>query len=261
MLLALGAWFAGFLAFGSRLIGSSLRIRMMLASLDFAIPTDLEDGKENVRRDQGIRRPVRIGIHPDIVAPMCVGLFRPIILWPTSENCPMNPGQRLASLTHEMAHLRHGDDVIALLAELWRALAWFFPPVHFTLARLNREREYRCDDMAARTLESPEDYACWLLDLAPVSVKSPPPLLAASLLGRTSLAARIGRIARGELRWARPLGRRSRMVLILMATLLLATAGSVRLIGLDARAKPPSPRTPLCPRSRRRSLLPGSARR
>ncbi len=239
--LALGAWLAGFLVFGARLIGSSLRIRTMRASLEFAVPKDLEDRKENVRRDLGIRRQVRIGIHPEIVAPMCVGLFRPTILWPTSENCPMNPGQRLASLTHEMAHLRHGDDVIALLAELWRALAWFFLPVHFTMLRLHREREYRCDDLAARTLDTPEDYACWLLDLAPVSVKSPPPLLAASLLGRTSLAERIGRIARGELRWSRPLGRRSRAVLIFMAVLLLATAGSVRLIGFEAHAQPAEP--------------------
>ena len=37
---------------------------------------------------------------------MCVGLLRPVILWPTPENCPMSPGERLASLTHELAHLR-----------------------------------------------------------------------------------------------------------------------------------------------------------
>ena len=103
----------------------------------------------------------------------------------------MNPRQRLASLTHELAHLRHGDDGIALLAELWRALAWFFLPVHLTMRFLHREREYRCDDLAALALETPEDYALWLLDLAPVCVESSPPLLAASLLGRTSLAGRI----------------------------------------------------------------------
>ncbi len=177
----------------------------MLADLDFAVSKDLEDEKEHVRRELGIHRRVRIGIHPEIVAPMCVGLFRPVVLWPGVENCPMNPRERRASLVHELAHLRHGDDGIALMAELWRALTWFFLPIHFTMRLLHREREYRCDDVAAQTLETPEDYARWLLDLAPVSVEVTP-LLAASLLGRTSLAGRIARIVRGETRWARPLG-------------------------------------------------------
>ena len=46
----------------------------------------------------------------------------------------MNPRERLASLTHELAHLHHGDDLVALLAEVWRALTWFYPPVHLTMS-------------------------------------------------------------------------------------------------------------------------------
>ncbi len=90
-------------------------------------------------------------------------------------------------------------------------------------------------------LETPADYALWLLDLAPVCVKSPPPLLAASLLGRTSLAGRIGRIARGELRWARPLGRRRWAILIFVAIFILGAAGSVRLVGFAGRAQAAEP--------------------
>jgi beta-lactamase regulating signal transducer with metallopeptidase domain/peroxiredoxin len=239
--LALGVWFAGFLAFGARLIRSGLRIGATLARLDLVVPGELEIEKEQIRHELGIRRRVRIATHPEIAAPMCVGLLRPVVLWPSSENCPMNPRQRLASLTHELAHLRHGDDWVALLAELWRALAWFFLPVHLAMRFLHREREYRCDDLAAVAMETPEDYACWLLDLAPVCVKSPPPLLAASLLGRTSLAGRIGRIARGELRWARPIGRRRWAILILAAILMLGAAGSVRLVGFAGRARAAEP--------------------
>ena len=110
----------------------------------------------------------------------------------------MSPAERLASLTHELAHLHHGDDWVALLAEIWRSLTWFYPPVHLAVARLRREREYRCDDVAAATLETPEHYAQWLLDLAPVAVSPPPPFLAASILGGTSMADRIRRIVRGE---------------------------------------------------------------
>ena len=153
----------------------------------------------------------------------------------------MSPRERLASLTHELAHLHHGDDVVALLAEVWRALTWFYPPVHLTATQLRREREYRCDDLAAGKLESPEQYAQWLLDLAPVRVGPPAPFLAASLLGGTSLADRVRRIVRGEVRWAKPLGRRARIILGLAAFLMLGTAGSVRLVGFAGRAAAAEP--------------------
>ena len=148
----------------------------------------------------------------------------------------MSTSQRLASLTHELAHLHHGDDWVALLAEVWRSMTWFYPPVHLTVACLRREREYRCDDVAAAKLDTPEHYARWLLDLAPVRVSPPPPLLAASLLGGTSLADRIRRIVRGESKWAQPLGRWRWAMLALLALLTLGAAGSVRLIGFAGRA-------------------------
>ena len=179
----------------------------MLARLDFAVPRELEDRKGDVRHELGIHRRVRIGIHPDIVAPMCVGLLRPVILWPTSENCPMNPRQRLASLTHELAHLRHVDDGIALLAELWRALAWFFLPVHLTMRFLHREREYRCDDLAAIDAGDARR-------LRPLAAGSGPGVrrVAASAAGRVATGAdqpgranRRGSLA-ARLRSARPLG-------------------------------------------------------
>ena len=192
-------WLAGFLVFAARLIGSAFRVRAMLASLDLAVSDDLNRHMDRIRTDLGIRRRVRIASHSDLLAPMCMGLLRPMILWPRAENCPMNPRQQLASLTHELAHFRHGDDWIALFAEIWRALTWFFLPVHIALRFLNREREYRCDDLAATALESPEDYARWLLDLAPMSVGPSPPLVAASLLGRTSLMERIADRSRRSL--------------------------------------------------------------
>src|SRR5262249_36165177 len=163
------------LLFVARLARSALCIRSLLAGASSITPTWLGSELEASRRELGIRRRVRVVVHPDIGAPMCVGLLRPVILWPAPANCPMGPRHRLASLTHELAHLLHGDDVVALLVEVWRALAWFYPPVHLTVARLQREREYRCDDLAVAKLEVPEQYAEWLLDLAPVRVGPPAP--------------------------------------------------------------------------------------
>ena len=236
LMIALGIWGAGFLLFAARLCWSALRIQSLLATLEPIAAEGLETELESARLALGITRRVRVGTHPEIAAPMCVGLHRPVILWPTQENCPMNTCERLASLTHELAHLHHGDDRVALLAEIWRSLTWFYPPVHLAVACLRREREYRCDDIAAAKLDTPEHYAQWLLDLAPVRVSPPLPSLAASLLGGTSLADRIRRIVRGELKWAQPIRRRRWAMLALLAFLTLGAAGSVRLIGFASRA-------------------------
>jgi hypothetical protein len=121
--LALQVWLVGFAIFGWRLVWSGLRIKALIARCDRAVPDGLDSEKEVVRRALGIRRRVRLAIHPEIPAPLCIGLVRPVVLWPAPENCPMTPDQRLASLTHELAHLRGLDDWVALLAELWRAIS------------------------------------------------------------------------------------------------------------------------------------------
>jgi len=235
LLIAVVVWSVGFLAFAGRLVRSAIQVRALLARVDRSVPAGLMAELETLRVELAVRRRVRLAIEPELAAPMCVGLLRPIILWPTPENCPMNPQQQRASLSHEMAHLRHGDDWVLLLAELWRAVSWFFLPIHLTLARARRECEYRCDDLAAAKLETPERYASWLLDLAPVRVR--PPLLASSLTGGVSVADRVRRIANGELRWARPLARRHLAFMGSWAILLVGGAASVRLVGFVGPAK------------------------
>ena len=225
-------------------------------------PDDLEGDLQMIRRELGIGRKARIAIHPDIMAPLCVGLLRPTIIWPTANNCPMNRGQRLASLTHELAHLRYRDDWVALIAELWRAVTWFYPPVHLALWRLSREREYRCDDLAAGKLETPTSI-CRLAagPGAGAGRSARPPLLAATLLGETSLADHVRRIIHGEVRRATPLGRKAQAILALAAIAILGVSGSVRLVGFAARTAAQRSPMPRYRRSHPRNWPPRSAGR
>jgi D-alanyl-D-alanine endopeptidase (penicillin-binding protein 7) len=79
----------------------------------------------------------------EVTAPMLVDLFAPVILVP--------PGGVPASvLAHEMAHLDRGDLLWNALARSARALLWFHPVAWFLVARLDVEREFACDDIAAR---------------------------------------------------------------------------------------------------------------
>ncbi|WP_422927338.1 M56 family metallopeptidase [Singulisphaera sp. PoT] len=234
----IAAWALGFAAFVARLIVAAARVRTLIAEGEaVASSHELADEMEASRQALGLRRRVRLIIHPRIKAPLCAGLRRATILWPTRENCPMTPDQRRASLTHELAHLRNLDDWVGLLAEAWRATAWFYPPVHWLLGRLQLERESRCDEIAAGHLGSPESYARWLLDLAPVGVR--PPALASSLLGGSDLAIRIRRLLDGRSLGSRPLGRGQVLMCACLALVLLGAAGSVRLVGFSALAEEP----------------------
>jgi BlaR1 peptidase M56 len=90
LMIAVGVWAAGFLIFTARLCWSAFLIRTLLSQLEPTVPQQLNSELESSCREQGIRRRVRVGTHPEIAAPMCVGLLRPVILWPTLENCPMS---------------------------------------------------------------------------------------------------------------------------------------------------------------------------
>ena len=208
------------------------------------MPSEQEDELHRIRRALGLRRPVRLAVHPEITAPMCVGLLRPVILLPTEENCPMTPGQRRASLAHELAHLRHFDDWVGLLAELWRRVSWFYPPIHWTLGRLYLERE-------RGATRSPRDI--WR---APSATPAGCSTWPRSGSGRRSSSRRCwgartwrpgsaasSMAGRGPLD---PMTRLRRGILVVLAVSLLAAAGSVRLVGFAARAgEAESPDAPL----------------
>jgi peroxiredoxin len=201
-----------------------------LAASTVPISAELAVAWDAAQRELGVRRAARLVVHPTIASPLCAGLVRPTVVWPIDETCPLTAVERRAALVHELSHLRHYDDWVRLAAELWRAACWWYLPVHWCVARLRREQEFLCDDAAADEFEQPERYAQMLMNLARVCVSNP--LLGTSLSDSSTLVRRVRRILKGDLRVARPLGRRRAVLLGLVAAILLVGAGSVRLVAL-----------------------------
>jgi len=69
-------------------------------------------------------------------------------------------------LSHELAHIRRGDWLVQLSAELLRAFYWFNPLVWVACRRLRLESEYACDDEVMRNGVEGTDYATHLIELA-----------------------------------------------------------------------------------------------
>jgi beta-lactamase regulating signal transducer with metallopeptidase domain/uncharacterized GH25 family protein len=147
-------WLAG--------IASIWRAILCSRSIPAASACELSD---QLRRELGIRRSVRLLFSDSATMPMTWGLFRPCILLPaTAAHWPL---ERLrVVLLHELAHVARMDCATQSPAQLACALYWFNPLAWIAARSQRTERERACDDVVLnRGLNAPI-YAEHLLAIA-----------------------------------------------------------------------------------------------
>lgn len=113
----------------------------------------------------GLNRPVSLLLcaHPSIVVTW--GLRRPKVALPAS--AAAWPEERIrVVLAHELAHVRRGDWLMLLAAEILKCVYWFNPLVWIACARLRRESEHACDDAVINAGVAATAYADHLVDIA-----------------------------------------------------------------------------------------------
>jgi beta-lactamase regulating signal transducer with metallopeptidase domain len=95
-------------------------------------------------------------------APACRALGRPAVILPTA-SAALDDDTLLASLQHEVIHLRRRDGTVALLAAGVTAVLWFQPLVWVFVRVLAADREHSCDALVVRATRRPRSYALALL--------------------------------------------------------------------------------------------------
>ena len=101
--------------------------------------------------------------HPSLLVTW--GLARPKVILPAAADAWTDARARVV-LSHELAHIRRGDWIVQLSAELLRAFYWFNPLLWIACRRLRLESEHACDDeVMSRGVEG-TDYATHLIELA-----------------------------------------------------------------------------------------------
>ena len=123
------------------------------------------DLAEEISRGYGLRRPVTLlqSSHPSLLVTW--GLARPKVILPSAADAWTDERARVV-LSHELAHIRRGDWIVQLSAELLRAFYWFNPLLWVACRRLRLESEHACDDeVMSRGVEG-TDYATHLIELA-----------------------------------------------------------------------------------------------
>jgi beta-lactamase regulating signal transducer with metallopeptidase domain len=150
----------------------------------------VEDGRwltllGRLSRQYGIVRPVVLLENEDTDVPVTWGVVYPVVLLPAGAG-EWDEEQRIAVLTHELAHVKRFDAFTQLLAQLALALLWFHPMVWMAVRRMRLEREHACDDFVLVAGARASRYADDLLRFARRLSRPTAPAAAALAMARRS---------------------------------------------------------------------------
>lgn len=164
---------------------------------------------------------------------LLVGVFRPVILFPVGLLNGLTAAEVEAVLRHELTHLHRRDPWWNAVQQLLTAVFFYHPLVYWLSARLDREREFACDDAVAQTTDR-QTYARALLRVANHSLTPKSPFTMAATDANT-FTHRIQRLFAP----ADPLGRRTETRSYLLAPLaVLPVLALLAFAGLDAPTLP-----------------------
>ncbi|RPI47865.1 MAG: M56 family metallopeptidase, partial [Acidobacteria bacterium] len=158
-------WLAGTIVALSILLTGLLRLAWVATHARRITHGRWFDLAQEIARGYGLRRPVVLlqSGHPSLLVTW--GLARPKVILPSSADAWTDERARVV-LSHELAHIRRGDWIVQLSAELLRAFYWFNPLLWVACRRLRLESEHACDDEVMSRGVDGADYATHLIELA-----------------------------------------------------------------------------------------------
>ncbi|WP_420463342.1 M56 family metallopeptidase [Candidatus Palauibacter sp.] len=145
-------------------VGAVRCARLVLAASPLRDPIALRQA-EAVRRRLGIRSEVRLLVSPTATTPMTGGIWRPVVLLPTS-SAGWSSERWSVVLTHEMTHVYRRDVLRQFMSRVAVAIYWIHPLTWLAARFAAVAREEACDEKVLALGTRPSDYATHLLALA-----------------------------------------------------------------------------------------------
>ena len=161
----LSIWIAGTVASVSILVVGILRMRWLAARARRVTRGRWSDLVDEISQAYHLRRNVVLleSDHPSLLVTW--GFQEPKVILPATAGAWSEERTRVV-LTHELAHIRRGDWVVQIAADLLRAVYWFNPLLWIACRKLRLESEHACDDEVMNYGVAGSDYASHLVDLA-----------------------------------------------------------------------------------------------
>ncbi|HLK69488.1 MAG TPA: TIGR03435 family protein [Bryobacteraceae bacterium] len=129
--------------------------------------------------------------------PGVFGIFRPVLLLPEGIFDHLTPEQMKSVLAHELCHVRHRDNLVAVIQMFVETVIWFHPLVWWIGNRIFQERERACDEEVLRLGIRPGVYAQGILKVCELYLDSPFECIA-GIAGGAYLRTRIDSILKYE---------------------------------------------------------------
>ncbi len=194
-------WLCGMIVAAINLCRSYLQLRTLEKS---ALP--LQNG--NVRqlfifclREYGIERDIPVFSTAFLRTPILVGFWKPRIYLPISIlNDSIEEDLRLI-LMHELAHVKHKDNLVNHFINLAGILYWFHPFVKFTFQEMRSIQEVACDEAVLEMLDTPQrlEYGNTLLRFAEKNALETFPSAASLINSKKQMKRRILHIVQYEI--------------------------------------------------------------
>jgi protocatechuate 3,4-dioxygenase beta subunit len=232
------------MVFGVFVLRRWTRLRRIVAGSQPCERAELMAMVEGLRTRLGIARPVGLKYLPasaESLGPCAAGWRRPQILLPARIAEAWEMPMIEPILIHELAHIRRADIAVNALQVLLQVIYWFHPLVWLANARLRRERELICDDVAVlHSGATSQRYGATILRAIEEVRLEPAWSLAGIGMGESGLAERLRRLLDRGYALPRPVSR------VLMLSLFAAGAMGVLVAG-ETSSKKDAPATPAAP--------------
>jgi bla regulator protein BlaR1 len=141
-------WLSGVFVAAFKTLASTLRLHAVSRSASPVADPVLTLAFRHLQQATHTSHPTLLVNAPAQAALGIYGILYPRLLWPAAASACLTSTQRNAVLAHELAHVRHRDNLTGALHKLVEILFWFFPVVYWLGARLVCERERACDEAA-----------------------------------------------------------------------------------------------------------------
>ena len=143
-------WSLGFAALGTRYV-QALRQTQRLRRVGVSEVPEKWESRFRLWLERLGGDPQASILYSDRVStPVTIGAFKPVILVPAGFFLRMPAEQAEAVLVHEIAHICRQDYLLGLIQAMIANIFFFHPGIYYLSRQIDIEREYACDDRAAR---------------------------------------------------------------------------------------------------------------
>jgi beta-lactamase regulating signal transducer with metallopeptidase domain len=159
------AWLSGLIAAGLVYTGRLRKYERMARDAESCGDVRLLEILEKWQTLFRVRRPVRLAFGPCRISPFTVGILRPVIVLPGCMRDSDREQTIEPVIAHEMAHVRHWDDIWIRLQNLVQIVYFFNPVVWLAGRQVHQLREESRDaSVLAKRSMSSKRYGTALLE-------------------------------------------------------------------------------------------------